>query len=100
MKTIHAGVECPSLSPDETRIAYKKRVGAGRKRWRLYVLDLETMRETPLAESRPVDDQAEWLDGDHVLYGLDEDILEVPADGSGRPARYAPRGDSPTVVRW
>jgi hypothetical protein len=100
VKTIHEDVECPSLSPDETRIAYKKRVGAGAKRWRLYVLDLATMRETPLAETRSVDDQPEWLDDDHVLYGLDEQILEMPADGSGHPVRYAPRGDSPTVVRW
>jgi hypothetical protein len=100
MKTIHSGVECPSLSPDETRIAYKKRVGAGAKRWRLFVLDLKTMQETPLAESRSVDDQVEWLDDDHVLYGLEEQIWTVPADGSGEPAEYAPSGDSPAIVRW
>jgi len=100
LKTLHDNVECPSLSPDESRIAYKKRVGAGGKRWRLYVLDLETMREAPLAETRSVDDQVEWLDDDHVLYGLDERIWTMPADGSGRPAEYAARGDSPTVVRW
>ena len=100
MKTIHTGVECPSLSPDETRIAYKKRVGAGAKSWRLFVLDLRTMRETPLAESRSVDDQVEWLDDDHVLYGLEEQIWTVPAGGGGEPARYAANGDSPAVVRW
>ena len=100
MKTIHADVECPSLSPDGTRIAYKKRVGAGAKRWRLHVLDLRTMQETALAEMRSVDDQVEWLDDDHVLYGLDEQIWTMPADGSGEPVQYAPRGDSPTVVRW
>jgi hypothetical protein len=100
MKTIHDGVECPSLSPGGTRIAYKKRVGAGGKRWRLYVLDLRTMRETPLAETRSVDDQAEWLDDAHVLYGLDESIWMVPADGGGRPIAYAPQADSPAVVRW
>lgn len=100
MRTIHDGVECPSLSPDETRIAYKKRVGAGGKRWRLYVLDLTTMRETPLAETRSVDDQAEWLDDGHVLYGLDESTWMVPADGSGQPIAYARQADSPAVVRW
>jgi uncharacterized membrane protein len=100
MRTIHTGVECPSLSPDETRIAYKKRVGAGAKSWRLFVLDLKTMRETPLAETRSVDDQVEWLDDDHVLYGLEEQIWTVPADGGGEPAEYATSGDSPTVVRW
>ncbi len=100
MTTLHPDVECPSLSPDETRIAYKKRVGAGGKRWRIHVLDLRTRKETPLAETRSVDDQVEWLDDDHVLYGLDERIWKMPADGSGAPARYAARGDSPTVVRW
>ena len=45
-------VECPSLSPDGTRIAYKKRVDDGSTTWRLHVLDLATMRETPLAEPR------------------------------------------------
>ena len=29
MRTLHENVECPSLSPDGTRIAYKKRVGSG-----------------------------------------------------------------------
>jgi hypothetical protein len=100
MRTLHPDVECPSLSPDGTRIAFKKRVGAGAKRWRLEVLDLKTMRETPLAETRSVDDQVEWLDDDHVLYGLDEQIWTMPADGSGEPVRYAARGDSPTVGRW
>jgi len=100
MRTIHTGVECPSLSPDETRVAYKKRVGAGAKSWRLFVLDLKTMRETPLAETRSVDDQVEWLDDHHVLYGLEEQIWTVPADGGGEPAEYTPSGDSPTVVRW
>jgi hypothetical protein len=100
MRTIHDGVECPSLSPDETRIAYKKRVGAGGKRWRLYVLDLATMRETPGAETRSVDDQVAWLDDEHVLYALDEDVWTMPADGGGRPVRYARRADSPAVVRW
>jgi len=100
MKTIHDRVECPSLSPDGTRIAYKRRVGPGGKRWRLYVLDLATMRETPLAETRSVDDQAEWLDDEHLLYGLEEQIWTTSADGSGKPKPYAAEADSPTVVRW
>lgn len=100
MKTIHAGVECPSLSPDGTRIAYKKRVGADAKRWRLHVLDLKTMHETPLAETRSVDDQVEWLDDDHVLYGVTESIWTANADGGGTPRRFAGAADSPTVVRW
>ncbi len=100
MKTLHPDVECPSLSPDGTRIAYKKRAGPDGKRWRLHVLDLATMRETALAERRSVDDQVEWLDDGHVLYGLEEAIWTMPADGGGTPARYERLGDSPAVVRW
>ena len=74
---IHENVECPSLSPDGTRIAYKKRTGSSSTPWHLTVLDLATMRETPLAETRSVDDQVEWLDDDHVLYGVDGAIWAV-----------------------
>ena len=70
-RVIHENVECPSLSPDGTRIAYKKRTGSRTAPWRLTVLDLATMRETPLSEERSVDDQAEWLDDGRVLYAVD-----------------------------
>jgi hypothetical protein len=100
LRTLHENVECPSLSPDGTRIAYKKRAGSGDKPWRLTVLDLDTMRETPLAETSGFDDQAEWLDDGHVLYGLDGEIRVVPADGGGAPRRYRATADSPAVVRW
>jgi WD40-like Beta Propeller Repeat len=99
-ETLHENVECPSLSPDGTRIAYKSRTDSSDTPWRLTVLDLETMRETPLAETRSVDDQAEWLDDERVLYGVDGEISVVPADGSGRPRRYEAAADSPAVVRW
>jgi hypothetical protein len=97
---IHQNVECPSLSPDGTRIAYKKLVGSGAAPWRLTVLDLATMRETPLAESRSVDDQVEWLDDTHVLYGVDGALWRADADGGGQPSRYIAQADSPAVVRW
>jgi hypothetical protein len=98
--TIRTNVECPSISPDGTRIAYKKRVGPSSDPWRLTVLDLKTMRETPLAETRSVDDQAEWLDDGRVLYGRDGQVWVVPADGSGSPSPYAGNADSPAAVRW
>jgi hypothetical protein len=98
-RVIHENVECPSLSPDGTRIAYKKRVGDGAKPWRLAVLDLATMRETLLAETRSIDDQAEWMDGNTVLYGVDKAIWEVAADGGGKPRRLIADADSPAVVR-
>lgn len=97
-RVVHENVECPSLSPDGTRIAYKKLVG-GSGVWRFHVLDLGTMKETPLAEDRPIDDQIEWLDDQNVLYRVDEEIWTVPADGSGSPRRYLAAADSPAVVR-
>jgi hypothetical protein len=100
MRTLHANVECPSLSPDGTRIAYKRRGGSGRTPWRLTVLDLATMRETPLAETRGIDDQAEWLDDRRVLYAVGDEIRVVDAGGGGVPRRFRARADSPAVVRW
>ena len=101
-RIIHDNVECPSLSPDGRRIGYKKLVSTGAgspKVWRFTVLDLATMRETALAEPAPRDDQLEWLDDDHVLYGNGEETWTVPADGSGSPQRYLAAADSPAVVR-
>ena len=47
MTTIHSDAECPSLSPDGTRVAYKKRLSRLGP-WDLVVLDLATGIETPL----------------------------------------------------
>src|SRR5205085_2866567 len=55
------GVECPSLSPDNTRIAFKQRTAKTQPfRWRPAVLDLLTLEAHPVAESRNVNDQIEW----------------------------------------
>jgi hypothetical protein len=96
--TIHENVECPSLSPDGTRIAYKKAVGQDPTAWHFSVLDLATGKETALAESRSIDDQLYWLDDDHLLYGDGERVWEVPADGSGSPRQWLAAADSPTVT--
>jgi hypothetical protein len=98
VETLRQNAECPSLSPDGTRVVYKKRIG-NPSVWRYHVLDLASGRETPLAERRPIDDQAEWLDDDHVLYRVGEEIWEVPADGTGSAKRYMASSDSPAVVR-
>jgi len=92
-------VECPSLSPDGTRVAFKKLTEGLIGQWRLHVLDLDTMQETALAETRNIDDQAEWLDNDTVLYAEGENIWSVPADGSGAPELFIADGLSPAVVR-
>ena len=99
-RVLHENVECPSVSPDGTRIAYKRRTGSASTPWRLTVLDLDTTRETPLAETRSVDDQVEWLDDARVLYGVGGGVYAVPADGSGAPELYVADADSPAVVRW
>ncbi|MFZ3211088.1 MAG: hypothetical protein WA188_06195 [Terriglobales bacterium] len=112
-QVIHDNVECPALSPDNTRIAFKKRRVGGllegrRITWHLTVLDLKTGTETPLGENRSVDDQVEWLDNDHILYALSEseqgssastDIWVLAATANGTPQLLLKGGFSPAVVR-
>jgi hypothetical protein len=96
-ETVHANVECPSLSPDGTRIGYKKLVGRNPTVWRFHLLDLATGRETPLSETRSIDDQLAWLDNQRLLYGDGEHTWIVNADGTGRPQAWLRNADSPTV---
>lgn len=62
LRTLAGGVECPSISPDGTKVVYKKRASSEPITWRLHVLDVADGRDVALAETRNVDDQAEWLD--------------------------------------
>ena len=98
-RTIHRNVECPSLSPDETRIGYKKAIAHDPQRWRFHVLDLATGKETALAETRSIDDQLAWIDDEHLLYGDGRDTWMVAADGTGEPRLWLAGADSPTVQR-
>jgi dipeptidyl aminopeptidase/acylaminoacyl peptidase len=105
--TLQSDAECPSLSPDGKTIVYKKRNGQPSGHWRLASYNVATGKETLLAETRNVDDQVDWLDNSHVLYGLPrsgsqaaiDDIYSVPADGSGSPSLLIPQAWSPAVVR-
>jgi hypothetical protein len=97
-KVLHDNVECPSLSPDGTRIGFKHRTGSSSAPWRLTVLDLATMKETRLAETRSVDDQVAWDGDDALLYAVGGATWSVPADGGGRPRRMIGQADSPAVV--
>ncbi|MFF1479539.1 TolB family protein [Streptomyces sp. NPDC058301] len=102
--TLRTNLECPSLSPDGTRLAFKKRVPGlpADAPWRLYVLDLATMRETPLAEPRSVDDQLVWQDDHTVTYSLPgdygADLYTLPADGTGAPRRLLTAGLAPAYL--
>jgi hypothetical protein len=104
VRTLASNVECPSLSPDRTRLAFKQAIGADpAKGWRLTVLDLATMARTPLAETRSVDDQAAWFDDRTVMYtlrrgGRNADIWSVAASGGGRPAVLVPDAESPAAL--
>jgi hypothetical protein len=107
---VTTGVECPSLSPDGRLIAFKKRVSDDPVTWRLWVLDVASGKQHATAETRPVDDQAGWLDEHTITYGIattspdgaiqrgganpsaiqagssvDTATWAVPADGSGTP---------------
>jgi hypothetical protein len=104
---IHENVECPSLSPDAARIAYKKRIiEGGRIMWQISILDLATDRETPLSEKRSVDDQLAWLDNEHVLYSLPEiagsstastDVWLTAANGATPPRIFLHKAYSPSI---
>jgi len=107
LTSVRESAECPSLSPDGTRVAYKKNTGSfSQPDWRIAVLDLTTNAEITLPEKRSVDDQAEWLDNSTLLYGLprtgvvgDSDVWSIPADGSDAPSLFIPHAWSPSVVR-
>ncbi|MFI6237097.1 TolB family protein [Micromonospora sp. NPDC050784] len=104
VETLKENVECPSLSPDGTRLAFKEAIDADpTKGWRLSVLDLVSMRVTATAETRSVDDQAAWLDGGTVAYTLrrddgQPDVWSVPADGSGTATLVIPGAESPSPL--
>lgn len=104
IETIHEAAECPSLSPDGTQIAYKKRQESGG--WRLAVLNLASGVELLLPEQRSVDDQVVWQDNKTILYALPAsdagggvfDVWAMSADGSGSPLLKISKASSPSVV--
>ena len=108
LKVLRENVECPSLSPDGARIAFKKRINDTPGEWRLAILDLSTLQDTLLNDDRSVDDQVEWLDDQHVLYAIADastpgqlatNIWVATTDGSEQPRVYLAGALSPAVVR-
>lgn len=95
--------ECPSLSPSGTLLAYKNATGP--TTWEVRVRTLADGSEVVVGESASVDDQVEWLDDEHVVFGLARpeggataDVWVAPADGSGPAERLVPAAWSPAVV--
>ena len=106
LEVLRPNVECPSLSPDNSRIAFKKRVGARSMGWwQVAVLNLDTMAETVLnSETHSVDDQVEWLDDERVVYHLTNgttaaDLWALRADNSSPPELLLRSAYSPAVIR-
>jgi hypothetical protein len=108
LTSVIESVECPSLSPDGTRIAFKRVTsGSGATvHWTPAVLDLGTGKVTVLdVETRSVDDQIAWLDDDTLLYGVpradaagDTDVWALAASGSSAPRVLIEHAWSPSVV--
>jgi hypothetical protein len=103
-RVLHAGVECPSLSPDNTRVAFKRMIRreSGRE-WQLWLLDLSTLSERPVAgETRNIDDQVDWLDDTHLVYHFPStdgnNIWMVGTDEGKPPRRFMREAFSPSVV--
>ena len=108
LTSVAEGVECPSLSPDGTRIAFKHTAsGSGPTvHWQPAILDLSTGEVELLPETRSVDDQIEWLDDTTILYGMpregvpgDTDVWSLAADGPAAPKVFLEHARSPSVVR-
>jgi len=107
LTALREDAECPSISPDHTRVAFKTRNGHPTGQWQIAVYDLAGGKQTITSEKQSVDDQVEWLDNDHVLFGLPRtgtgpsasDIWMVNADGSGSPQIFIHDAWSPAVVR-
>jgi hypothetical protein len=99
VETMRTGVECPSLSPDGTKIAFKTPTTL-QGRWRLAVLDLASGQQHTISGTDGIDDQAAWLDGETLAYGVPSDpggpaIFRVRADGAERPERWLANAVSP-----
>ena len=102
LSLLATGLANEALSPDETRLAVKQRVG-DRGRWQLLVFDLATSSTRTLNQGdRSVDDQVEWLDEGHVVY---HDATEqgtnlwlLSADGLTPPRVLIAEAYSPSVA--
>ena len=90
-------------------MAFKKKFGSGFDAWwQPAVLDLATRDVRLLPEPRHIDDQIEWMDEGHILYGVGHsisaplrrsDIWMLSTDGASAPMLFIADAESPAVVR-
>jgi len=107
LTVVTTGVECPSISPDGQRIAFKKsESGTLVGERHPAVLDIATGHVSVLAEKRNIDDQIEWLDNGTLLYGIprddtgqDSDVWMLSTDDGAAPQLFIQHAWSPAVVR-
>jgi hypothetical protein len=102
VRVLAPDVECPSLSPDGTRLAFKRRHSG--YEWRLWTMRLDSLEAAPIAaETRSIDDQVEWLDDRRILYQLPDDsgnhVWVADVDTPRPPERFIENAWSPAVVR-
>lgn len=101
--SLRRDAECPSLSPDGSKVAYKKRIGRLGP-WDLAVLDLATGEERRLPGTAGVDDQATWLDNDRLAFSaVPKDaklasIHTVPANGQTSATLIIKDATSPSPI--
>lgn len=106
--TIAENAECPSVSPDRSRVAFKidRDADSDGKQWGLAVLDLDTGERITLdGAPEGVDDQVEWLDEDTLLFGLprkDEpgitDVWSLDTEPDAQPQLLIEQAWSPSVI--
>jgi hypothetical protein len=101
--TTDVQAECPSVSPDGRYVAFKRTTGRAGD-WRIWVRNLSAGQEHRLGGKVNVDDQVEWLDEGHVIYGLERsgsaatDLWSAALDGSA-PTRLRENAWSPAIIR-
>ena len=99
-RDVRSDAECPSLSPDGSHVAYKKRIGRLGP-WDLAVLDLRSGTEVRIPDTAGIDDQAAWLDNDTLAYGRPgasgqvSSVFSVPSNGSQAPTLLVADASSP-----
>ena len=106
IRVVRGGVECPSLyrtgrSSSSRNVSGPVRGAGGSSRVSIWP---RTKSKVLDKETRSVDDQVEWLDGQTVMYhltgtGSAADLWTLAVDGSSEPKLLLRNAYSPAVVR-